>query len=106
PARDWPLLAKAMGHPEWLEDPRFATPEARFANSPALVALFDELFAQASFDEWARILHEGDVTFGVVAEGYDHLADDQAEACGLFPEFSDGEGLRTVDSPFHVGGET
>src|SRR5690348_3832603 len=28
PARDWPLLAKAMGHPEWLEDERFATPEA------------------------------------------------------------------------------
>ena len=23
-----------------------------------------------------------------------------------FPEFTDGEGLRTVDSPFHVGGET
>ena len=105
PARDWPLLAKAMGHPEWLEDPRFATPEARLENSPTLVALFDEIFAGASFDEWARTLHEGDVTFGVVAEGYDHLADDQAEACGLFPEFSDGDGLRTVDSPFHLAGE-
>lgn len=106
PARDWPLLAKAMGHPEWLEDPRFATPEARFANSPILVALFDEIFAQASFEEWARILHEGDVTFGIVAEGYDHLTDDQAEANGLFPEFTDGDGLRTVDSPFHIAGET
>jgi crotonobetainyl-CoA:carnitine CoA-transferase CaiB-like acyl-CoA transferase len=105
PARDWPLLAKAMGHPEWLEDPRFATPEERFANSPILVALFDEIFAQASFEDWARILHEGDVTFGVVAEGYDHLADDQAEAIGLFPEFTDGDGLRTVDSPFHLSGE-
>jgi formyl-CoA transferase len=106
PARDWPLLAKAMGHPEWLEDPRFATPEARLVNSPVLVALFDEIFAQNPFEEWARIFHEGDVTFGVVAEGYDHLADDQIEAVGLFPEFADGDGLRTVDSPFQVAGET
>jgi crotonobetainyl-CoA:carnitine CoA-transferase CaiB-like acyl-CoA transferase len=105
PARDWPLLAKAMGHAEWLEDERFATPEARLENSPALVALFDEIFAQSSFEEWSRTFHEGDVTFGVVAEGYDHLTDEQIEAVGLFPEFSDGDGLRTVDSPFQVGGE-
>jgi len=31
PARDWPLLARAMGHPEWLEDPLFATPAAKHA---------------------------------------------------------------------------
>jgi crotonobetainyl-CoA:carnitine CoA-transferase CaiB-like acyl-CoA transferase len=105
PARDWPLLAKAMGHAEWLEDERFATPEARLMNSPALVALFDELFAQEPFEYWAKVLHDGDVTFGIVGQVYDHLADDQIEANGLFPEFSDGEGLRTVDSPFHITGE-
>jgi crotonobetainyl-CoA:carnitine CoA-transferase CaiB-like acyl-CoA transferase len=105
PARDWPLLAKALGHPEWLEDPRFATPEARLLNSPALVALVDDIFAQGSFDHWAQVLHDGDVTFGVVAQGYDHLADDQIEANGLFPEFTDGDGLRTVTSPFDIAGE-
>jgi crotonobetainyl-CoA:carnitine CoA-transferase CaiB-like acyl-CoA transferase len=105
PARDWPLLAKAMGHAEWLEDERFATPEARLMNSPALVALFDELFAQQPFEHWAKVLHDGDVTFGIVGQVYDHLADDQIEANGLFPEFTDGEGLRTVDSPFQIEGE-
>jgi crotonobetainyl-CoA:carnitine CoA-transferase CaiB-like acyl-CoA transferase len=106
PARDWPLLAKAMGHAEWLEDERFATPEARLMNSPALVGLFDELFAQQPFEHWAKVLHDGDVTFGIVGQVYDHLADDQIEANGLFPEFVDGEGLRTVDSPFQIEGET
>ena len=104
PARDWPLLAKAMGRPEWLEDPRFATPEARFVNGPALVALFDELFAEQPFEHWTRILNAGDVTHGIVGQVYDHLADDQIEANGLFPEFTNGEGLRTVDSPFHLTG--
>jgi crotonobetainyl-CoA:carnitine CoA-transferase CaiB-like acyl-CoA transferase len=106
PARDWPLLAKAVGHAELLEDPRFATPEARLMNGPALVAMFDERFAGEPYDHWAKVLHDGDVTFGLVAQVYDHLADDQIEANGLFPEFTDGDGLRTVDSPFEIEGET
>jgi crotonobetainyl-CoA:carnitine CoA-transferase CaiB-like acyl-CoA transferase len=105
PARDWPLLARAMGRAEWLQDPRFATPEARLANGPALVALFDELFAGQPFEHWANALHAGDVTFGLVGQVYDHLADDQIEANGLFREFTDGDGLRTVDSPFEMSGE-
>ena len=104
PARDWPLLARAMGHAEWLQDPLFATPEARFANGPELVRRFDVLFAQHPFAHWTKVLSEGDVTFGIVATVYDHLADDQIEANGLFPEFAD-HWLRTVDSPFQIGGE-
>lgn len=105
PARDWPLLAKAVGHGEWLENPLFATPEARLANGAILVARFDEIFAREPFEHWAGVLAAGDVTFGVVGTIYDHLADDQIEANGLFPEISDTYGLRTVDSPFQVSGE-
>jgi crotonobetainyl-CoA:carnitine CoA-transferase CaiB-like acyl-CoA transferase len=105
PARDWPLLAAAMGQPEWLEDPMFSTPEARFMNAAALVARFDEIFATQPFAHWARVLTDGDVTFGIVGQLYDHLADDQIEANGLFPEF-EGSYLRTVDSPFQIQGET
>lgn len=104
PARDWPLLAKAVGHAEWLEDPLFATPEARLMNGPDLVARFDATFAEHSYAHWAKILSEGDVTFGIVATIYDHFTDGQIEANGLFPEFSD-HWLRTVDSPFQVQGE-
>jgi crotonobetainyl-CoA:carnitine CoA-transferase CaiB-like acyl-CoA transferase len=50
------------------------------------------------------MLHDGDVTFGIVGTVYDHLADDQIEANGLFPAFQD-HWLRTVDSPFHIAGE-
>jgi crotonobetainyl-CoA:carnitine CoA-transferase CaiB-like acyl-CoA transferase len=104
PARDWPLLAQAVGHAEWLQDPRFATPEARLANGPALVGLFDALFAARPFEHWAKVLSDGDVTFGIVGTVYDHLADDQIEANGLFREF-EGSWLRTVDSPFEIRGE-
>ncbi|HSV03816.1 MAG TPA: CoA transferase [Phenylobacterium sp.] len=105
PARDWPLLARATGHADWLTDPLFATPEARLANGAILVARFDETFAARPFAHWAKILTEGDVTFGIVGQIYDHLGDEQIEANGLFPEIADGEGLRTVDSPFQIVGE-
>jgi len=105
PARDWPLLAKAMGHAEWLEDPLFATPEARFANGAILVERFDAMFAEQPFAHWAKVLHDGDVTFGIMGTVYDHFDDAQIEANGLFPEFAD-HWLRTVDSPFQVAGET
>ena len=95
-----------MGHADWLEDPLFATPEARMMNGPILVSRFDGMFAEEPFEHWAKVLSAGDVTFGIVATIYDHLADDQIEANGLFPDFVDGDGLRTLDSPFQIAGET
>jgi crotonobetainyl-CoA:carnitine CoA-transferase CaiB-like acyl-CoA transferase len=104
PARDWPLLAQAMGKPEWLEDPLFATPEARFANGPELVARFDALFAEQPFEHWAQVLTRGDVTFGIVGTVYDAIGDEQIEANGYCPQFEDSW-IRTVDSPFAITGE-
>jgi crotonobetainyl-CoA:carnitine CoA-transferase CaiB-like acyl-CoA transferase len=106
PARDWPLLARAMGHPEWLEDPLFATPADRFANQGVLVARLDALFSSDSWEVWRARLDAGGITFGIVAEVTDHIADPQLEANGMLPEFADGYGLRTVDSPFYLEGET
>src|SRR5476651_1180179 len=72
PLRDWPLLAYAMRHPEWLEDPRFATPMERFANQGILVGWLDEIFATEPFEHWRAVLSAGGVTFGIVAEVADH----------------------------------
>lgn len=106
PARDWPLLAKAMGHPEWLEDPLFATPADRFANQRVLVERLDALFSSDTFEIWGARLNAGGITFGIVGQVADHIADPQLEANGMLPEFADGYGLRTVDSPFYLEGET
>jgi crotonobetainyl-CoA:carnitine CoA-transferase CaiB-like acyl-CoA transferase len=105
PARDWPLLARAVGHPEWLEDPLFATPADRFANQGVLVARLDEVFRSDVWENWRARLDAGGVTFGIVGQVADHVADPQIEANAMLPEFADGYGLRTVDSPFHLDGE-
>lgn len=104
PARDWPVLARAVGRENWLTDPRFENPVDRFANSAILVAELDEIFGADVWETWKARLTESNIAFGIVAEVMDHVSDPQIDANGFFPEIEDGYGLRTVDSPFYLTG--
>ena len=44
----WPALAKGIGRPDLLTDPRFADPAKLVANSAELTAILDEVFAAHS----------------------------------------------------------
>jgi crotonobetainyl-CoA:carnitine CoA-transferase CaiB-like acyl-CoA transferase len=104
--REWPAFVQAIGRPEWLDDPLFATPLDRFQNADLLSALMVELFASETWEHWDARLHGSGVTYGLVARISDHPADPQLEANHLLPEFEDGFGLKTLDSPFQIVGET
>jgi crotonobetainyl-CoA:carnitine CoA-transferase CaiB-like acyl-CoA transferase len=52
PDRYWPIFSKAMGITNLENDPRFATMEARGANSKELIKILDEMFATKTRDEW------------------------------------------------------
>ena len=54
-------LAKALDHPEWLEDPRFASFAIRKDNYDLTVATLNETFATATTAEWDRRLSEAKV---------------------------------------------
>src|SRR5262249_55676849 len=103
--REWPLLAKCVGHPEWVDDPRFATSESLVANSQVLTRALEDIIASADWAEWRRRFTEAGVTFGPIGEFSDHLDCPQVAANGLLPTFADADGLRTVDSPIGVAGE-
>ena len=103
--REWPLLAQCVGHPEWVEDPRFATPEARKENAPELLRLLEEIFVTADWEDWRTRFTEATITFGPIAQPGDHLECAQVAANGLLPEIEGADGLRTVDSPIRMAGE-
>jgi len=91
--RHWPPLARCAGHPEWVEDPRFATPELRAANAGELIALLDEVFAQRTRAQWGEIFDaEQDLWWAPVQSIEEVFADPQAHAAGGFVEVPDGEG--------------
>jgi crotonobetainyl-CoA:carnitine CoA-transferase CaiB-like acyl-CoA transferase len=100
--REWPLLAVCVGRPEWIHDPRFATPQARQTHAEELTRGLEEIFASLDWNAWrGRFLSSG-ITYGPIAEARDHLDCPQVEANGLLPAFAGASGLRTVDSPIAI----
>ena len=50
----WPAAAQLLGHPEWIDDPRFATELDRQDNEAELNRLVGEAMRAADADEWQR----------------------------------------------------
>ncbi|MBC8339089.1 MAG: CoA transferase [Alphaproteobacteria bacterium] len=48
----WPALSKALGHPEWADDPRFATFKERFEARPLIQDMLDEALSAKTTAEW------------------------------------------------------
>jgi crotonobetainyl-CoA:carnitine CoA-transferase CaiB-like acyl-CoA transferase len=91
--RHWPPLCRAVGHPEWIEDPRFARPRQRAANSAELIATLDEIFGTKTLAEWTAIFAEEPDFFWSPINGPDDvLADDQFHASGGVVYVPDGQG--------------
>ena len=89
---NWDKLCKAIGHPELIVDPRFASIEDRKANATQAIATLDTIFAEKTMDEWSPILEAGQVIFAPVRAMLDALSDPQVELNDM---------LRTLDHPEH-----
>lgn len=88
--RHWPPLARAVGHPEWLEDERFATPAARAANAPDLIGRLDAIFAERTREEWAAIFDKEEDLWWAPVQSIDQVIQDpQVVAAGGFVEVPD-----------------
>ncbi|MBW2267940.1 MAG: CoA transferase [Deltaproteobacteria bacterium] len=95
--RHWPPLARVVGHPEWLEDPRFATPQARAENAKVLIAALDRVFATKTRAEWSVIFDaEEDMWWAPVQAIDEVVADPQVRAAGCLVEVPDGPTTTTL----------
>jgi len=90
--RHWPPLCRAVGRPEWLDDPRFSDAGARFVNAVELIAELDAIFATRTLDEWAEIFRgEPEFFWSPVNSLEDVVADEQFHAAGGMVDVPDGE---------------
>jgi len=56
----WAGFCRALGHPEWEQDPRFTTNRDRVAHREALTALIEAAFAERPTSAWLeRLIAEG-----------------------------------------------
>jgi crotonobetainyl-CoA:carnitine CoA-transferase CaiB-like acyl-CoA transferase len=103
--RHWPALCRAVGRPEWLDDPRFSTGRSRAANAVDLIGELDEIFATRPLDEWAKAFaQEPDFFWSPINSIEDVMADEQFHASGGVVYVPDGDaGASMVATPadFH-----
>jgi crotonobetainyl-CoA:carnitine CoA-transferase CaiB-like acyl-CoA transferase len=72
---NWVRVAQVMGHPEWVDDPRFNTPDIRLANRRELESLINEVLGQDTRAVWTERLEAAQVPCGpvqTVGEALDH----------------------------------
>jgi crotonobetainyl-CoA:carnitine CoA-transferase CaiB-like acyl-CoA transferase len=95
--RHWPPLVRAIGHPEWLVDERFATPADRFRNASALIAELDRVFATRPLADWAEAFSAEPDFFWAPVQTIDELiGDPQFAAAGGLVEVPDETSVLTM----------
>ena len=105
--RDWPAFTRAIGRPDLVEDPRFATREARLARAAELTQVLDGVFASRDWPDWRAPLESTGITLGIIQKPADLIRDEQAKASGaVVPLAEPVQGTtHTISSPLWLGGQ-
>ena len=101
----WERCAQALGHPEWSEDPRFATNQQRMANRAALEVEMEAVLAAATTDHWVEVLETAGVPCGPVYDYAQMFNDRQVRHRGLVQCVSDPElgEVPHIRTPIKIG---
>jgi crotonobetainyl-CoA:carnitine CoA-transferase CaiB-like acyl-CoA transferase len=99
-------LAKAIGRPDLLTDPRFSDPAKVAANRRELVAILDKVFSALPMAHWSNVLNG--FTIGAVRGPQEVINDPQVKANDIIVplEGAGGKVSSTVSSPIQVHGVT
>ncbi|WGJ14940.1 CoA transferase [Methylocapsa sp. D3K7] len=99
-------VAKAIGRPDLLTDPRFSDPTKLMANMPQLAAILDDVFGAQPMARWYEVFNGIHVAFGVVREPQEVINDPQLRANDVVVplEGAGGKLTSTISSPIQVHG--
>jgi len=104
--RDWAPFCRAVGRPDLIDDPRFATIEVRVKHMSELIAIFDEEIAKHDLAHWCKAFEEHDIPYTPLPDYQEIGRDPQMAAINAFvdvdhPRFGR---FRTVNSPMEIEG--
>jgi len=101
----WVRCAEALGHPEWCEDPRFATNQQRMANREALEAVMNAVLTTKTTNDWVEVLEAAGVPSGPVYDYAQMFADPQVRHRGLVQYAGDTElgDVPHIRTPIRIG---
>ncbi len=82
----WHAACRSFGHPEWIDDPRFATTELRDLNIDARLELIQSALITRTTEEWLAILEEAGVPCAPVLTRNRMIEHPQVLASGIVVE--------------------
>jgi crotonobetainyl-CoA:carnitine CoA-transferase CaiB-like acyl-CoA transferase len=99
-------VAKAIGRPDLLTDPRFSDPVQLMTNRPQLSAILDEVFGAQPMAHWHEVFSSVHVTFGAVRGPQEVIDDPQLRANDIVVpiEGAGGRVAETISSPIRLQG--
>jgi len=99
-------VAKAIGRPDLLTDPRFSDPAKLVENMSALAEILDDVFGSKPMAHWREVFDGVHVTFGVVRGPEEVINDPQLRANDIVVplEGAGGKLTSTISSPINVHG--
>jgi formyl-CoA transferase len=101
-------VAKAIGRPDLLTDPRFSDPANLVAHMPQLTEILDDAFGSQTMSYWYEVFNGVHVTFGAVRAPQEVIDDPQLRLNDIVVplEGAGGKLTSTISSPIHVHGVT
>jgi crotonobetainyl-CoA:carnitine CoA-transferase CaiB-like acyl-CoA transferase len=96
-------LARALGHPEWGTDPRFATNALRVSNRDQVIPQIEAILRTRSMNHWIDVLEVAGVPCAPINDLRQVAAQPQTEAIGIFQNIP-GVDLRAVGLPVSFDG--
>lgn len=83
---EWKNMCRALGHPEWIEDSRFATPVGRSEHINDRLALIQDVLIDKGNAEWLRVFDEFDVPAAPILTRAEVIEHPQVKAVGILVE--------------------
>ncbi len=96
---NYEALARAVGHPEWMADPRFGTAKGRRANWATFMSMLDDWASTRTAEECEAIMTEGGVPCSRYFSVREALEHPHLEERGSFSVIDDGAGQLKVPNP-------
>jgi formyl-CoA transferase len=84
--RQWKRFFDAIGRPEMMDDPRFATHAQRAIHIGEIYDLLEEILKQRTSAEWMALLEQADIPFARMNAVDDLLTDTHLKSSGFFIE--------------------
>jgi crotonobetainyl-CoA:carnitine CoA-transferase CaiB-like acyl-CoA transferase len=102
--RMWQAMARVLGHPELIEDPRFSKNPDRLRNKEALWEIIEPAFLARSADEWVQLFNEASIPIGTVNNLEAALNQPQIEERNMVIELTDSDGttVTTLGNPIKL----